>query len=161
MVVPFPVRVFRRNAKQSFSVQLSPSSGVVEILCRQVEVVSVQCDDGSKLLEGMLQRLGREEFGWCIGSFDGDYQSCSSCCWKAEVLELGQYSMQARGFVQCTLRFTYMTGGDDGAKQEEQQKQPTPASQKEEEAGSEGGIMVKKIHRKQQLKWWHRNNKSS
>lgn len=101
------LRLFRRNNKQSFSVQLSPTSGVVEIHCASGGVVvdkPCKVDD----LERRLMKLGREEFG-CIGGFSDEF--CGE--WRVQLVKLGPFDIKARGFVQCKIQFTHVAT-DDG-----------------------------------------------
>jgi hypothetical protein len=90
------VCLFRRNSKQSFSVQLSLSSGVVEVHC-----TSILVDPPLKVdaLEKALRRIGREEFGH-LGGFDAFRRG-----WRVQVLKLGAFDVKARGFAQCKIRF--------------------------------------------------------
>lgn len=103
------VRLFRRNNKHSFSVQLSPSSGIVEVHCSSPSSSGVTVADNAlsqnslEELEDHLLRLGRTEFGH-LGGFHEPY----GFGWKVQLVELGMYNLKARGFVQCTLIFEKM-----------------------------------------------------
>lgn len=103
------VRLFRRNNKQSFSVQLSPSSGIVEVHCSSPSSSGVTVADNALSqnsldeLEDHLLRLGRTEFGH-LGGFHEPF----GFGWKVQLAKLGRYDLKARGFVQCTLIFEKM-----------------------------------------------------
>lgn len=93
------IRLFRRNNKQSFSVQLSPSSGIVEVHCVEGNVAG-----GGTIaheLEDLLLRIGRDKF-FHLGGFEAPYGGG----WQVQLVRLGQFSIKARGFVQCKLRFS-------------------------------------------------------
>ena len=108
------VRLFRRNGKDSFSVQLSPSSGVVEVRCSSIEVLPPQgfAMMADRDLEERLLLLGRKEFG-CMGGFEvegnnrveGDSVEAGSTGWKVILSRLGPFSIEDKAFVQCSMVF--------------------------------------------------------
>ena len=106
--MPTRVRLFRRNNRQSFSVQLAHCSGVVEVHCTRVSVLGLDGSRLDRLLEERLARLGREEFG-CLGGFG---EGPAEGGWDVQLLELGPFSLASRGFVGCILQFA-PTAEDD------------------------------------------------
>lgn len=140
------VRLFRRNNRQSFSVQLSPTSGIVEVHCSRGISISACSDLGgcatarSALqheLEYVLLRLGRSEFGH-LGGFSKDARERGGG-WKVQLTRLGPYDLRVKGFVQCSIVFTKAhsdasvhppasEGREGVAKRAEKQAGPGPAS---------------------------------
>ena len=112
------VRLFRRNNKQSFSVQLSQTSGVVEVHCTSTIVDPPLEVDA---LERKLLRLGREEFG-CLGGFS----SLPEGGWQVQLTKLGTFDVKARGFVQCRIRFEKVAGGEDEEVSEKKVERQVP-----------------------------------
>lgn len=136
------VRLFRRNNKHSFSVQLSPASGVVEVHCAGG---SILVDPPLKVdqLERMLVQLGRERFG-CMGGFSDSF----SGGWRVHLVKLGPFDIKARGFVQCRIRFERV------AEQERKRRDLKSAS-------SLAADVAVVNRRKTALKWVQKTDKTS
>lgn len=93
------VCLLRQSGKSSFVVQLSPSSGVVEVHCVQVEAAA------AKDLDSALQMMtGRSKHG--IGGFSAPYRRG----WRVTLAHLGKYDLKARGFLRCRIRFEKVDG---------------------------------------------------
>lgn len=100
------VRLFRRAGKNSFSVQLSPTSGVVEVRCSTVDVIP-DLFSTREALEERLLLMGKKVPGsalQCIGNFDTD-ETQRQCGWTVDIVQLGPFSMESHAFVQCHIAF--------------------------------------------------------
>ena len=144
------VRLFRRNNKQSFSVQLSPSSGIVEVHCSSPSSSGVTVADNALSqnsldeLEDHLLRLGRTEFGH-LGGFHEPF----GFGWRVQLAKLGRYDLKARGFVQCTLIFEKMQQQHAAARPVHSGEAAAAASSSRSAAPQSSTVM----HKKAGLKW--------
>lgn len=123
------VRLFRRTKKNSFSVQLSPTSGVVEVHCSRVDVVPNTFAAREELEENLLlissslsSKKKRQQGGGGGACVLGENE------WMVELRELGPFSMESHGFVQCHIVFSKKK--TSGSEKEETNKS---VEEKEEE----------------------------
>jgi hypothetical protein len=123
------VRLFRRTGKNSFSVQLSPSSGVVEVHCTEVDVLPNTFAAREELEENLilLSQKHRQKTSKIV--------VVPHCLneggrWEVQICRLGSFSMESHGFVQCHILFQRMEGNSCEKKEEEEKVLPSPLEQK-------------------------------
>ena len=97
-----PARLFRRTGRNSFTVQLSESPGVVEIYCTDVDWDCHPDQDG---LEIRLSRLGSQAMF--------EKAATPICEHEGLQIELGPYDPGLRAFVKCRLRIMQGLGQED------------------------------------------------
>lgn len=100
------VRLFRRNNRTSFSVQLSNTSGIVEVHCTQV---LVKPPSSKMQLEDLLLKMGRHP-DFFAREMGGAHHARG---WKVQLVELGRYDLKARGFVGCKILFEKSSATED------------------------------------------------
>ena len=106
------VRLFRRMGKSSFAVQLSPTSGVVEVHCGSIDVIPNTFAAREELEESLQLLLKKKKkttenknSSSSLGGFEEGSGAEKAGSWEVGLRKLGPYSMDMRGFVQCSIVF--------------------------------------------------------
>jgi hypothetical protein len=124
------VRLFRRISKSSFAVQLSPTSGVVEVHCSSINVIPNTFAAREELEECLLLLLEKKRTGSNSRSMGGfetrGMDKDGGGGWEVGLRKLGPYSMDSRGFVQCSIVFTRKNG--DKKQEEGDEQKPRKSS---------------------------------